>query len=213
MLIDLIFSQIGEDYTPSKSNIFIIFQKPKELIKFVIIGQDPYPQKGEATGRSFERELLIWDNVNESLQAILCSIHFNTHKEFIDFQDVLVKISKSDFLVLPPNVLFKNWESVKGVFLLNTSLTTKTGNKNAHRDIWMPFTKKIIAELTNHSEITWFLWGNEAQNLEPYINSNNIFKSTHPAYFSYITNSDSSKKVLNEFCNKSGINKILNFNN
>jgi len=210
-LLNSISRQIGQDFTPSNNNVFIIFQKPKESINFVIIGQDPYPQNGHATGRSFERELSSWNGVNESLQAILCSIYYNVKLEYLEFRDILNKIEQSEFSLLPPNSLFKNWETKNGVFLLNSSLTTKIGVKNAHKNIWEPFTRILIKELSVNSEITWFLWGSEAKSLEGQIRSGNVIKSDHPALFSYKTDSIASKEALTKFCNQSGLEKILNF--
>lgn len=50
--------QLDKDYlnleiTPLKSDIYAAFNYPLKDIKVVIIGQDPYPEKGVADGLAF----------------------------------------------------------------------------------------------------------------------------------------------------------------
>ena len=40
-------------YYPEKNNIFRVFKKPITDIKVVILGQEPYPNPGDAIGLSF----------------------------------------------------------------------------------------------------------------------------------------------------------------
>ena len=44
----------GDDYNPLPENVLRFCHIPVQDIKVVILGQDTYPQKGVATGRSFE---------------------------------------------------------------------------------------------------------------------------------------------------------------
>ncbi len=45
---------IGKSFTPTEENIFKAFKITKfKDIKVVILGQDPYPQRGVATGLAF----------------------------------------------------------------------------------------------------------------------------------------------------------------
>ena len=53
--IEKILSKLeNEEYYPSKENIFRAIQEvPPENVKVVIVGQDPYHEKGQANGFAF----------------------------------------------------------------------------------------------------------------------------------------------------------------
>ncbi|MFB0924596.1 MAG: uracil-DNA glycosylase family protein [Vicingaceae bacterium] len=187
-------SQIGNNFTPPKENIFKIFSMSIDKIRFVIVGQDPYPQSGHATGRSFERELKDWEGTNASLQAIFASIKYH---------------SKEKSQVLAPMDIFKKWEKEKGVFFLNKSLTTEIGVRNGHSEIWASFTNALTEYLSACAQVKWLLWGAEAQKLAPLIETKaSILKAIHPAAYSY-SDSEESKRRLHSFIEKSGISFIL----
>ena len=72
--------KIGSGVTPPASNIFKIFQKDLANCKVVILGQDPYPQLGVATGRAFEvGNISCWKQLkqNASLRNILKLLYKN----------------------------------------------------------------------------------------------------------------------------------------
>ena len=78
--LDLIWSKInnGKAYTPQRDKILRFLNLDVAKIKVVILGQDPYPQPGAATGRAFEvMGLRSWnDNFRQaSLRNIVRLIH------------------------------------------------------------------------------------------------------------------------------------------
>jgi uracil DNA glycosylase len=197
-------------FTPQMDNVFGIFKFSRINVKFVIIGQDPYPQAGHATGRSFEREIDDWRKANKSLQAILASIYFFENNEYKPIDQVLNEIDRGLFTVSKPRDIFKEWEAQHGVFFLNKSLTTEIGEKNAHVELWKPFTEELVKDLSKNHSIKWLLWGREAQELERFIeNKDSVISTIHPAAFGYV-DGDESEQRLNRFAKESGINLILN---
>jgi uracil-DNA glycosylase len=142
---------IGTNFTPSINTIFKIFKLPIENIRFVIIGQDPYPQNGIATGRSFEINEESWHYVNRSLEAILVSIYYYMTGELLDYCAVLNKINSSKWNILPPNQLFLELEKQSGCFFLNKSLTCQVGKANSHENIWRNFTNQLVKSLNSSS--------------------------------------------------------------
>ena len=68
----------GREYTPDPSNVLRFLSLDLFAVKVLILGQDPYPQKGRATGRAFEvGGLTSWMNPfeNASLRNIVRSIY------------------------------------------------------------------------------------------------------------------------------------------
>ena len=66
-----------ENYTPVKENVLRFLEIPLSEVKIIILGQDPYPQEGTATGRAFEvNNLNSWTSKfrNSSLKNILRSL-------------------------------------------------------------------------------------------------------------------------------------------
>jgi len=46
--------RIGSNYTPDTDKVMRFMRNDLSDMKVVILGQDPYPEKGRATGRAFE---------------------------------------------------------------------------------------------------------------------------------------------------------------
>ncbi len=186
---------INDDYTPATPDIFRFAKMNLEKIKYIILGEDPYPQPNVATGRAFEvNNINSWNNpINMSLANILKLIHKNTlclplAKSIKDVRD---DISTGRFDILPPDKLFKNWEQ-QGVLLLNTALTCKIKQSSSHTHIWQPFTQKLLALISKtNPAANWYLWGNKAIAMLPSKNTNTI-KSYHPS----ARNSSSPKSFL-----------------
>ena len=114
------------DFAPAKENIFKAFQLAPSSIKVVIVGQDPYPTAGDATGLAF--------SVNRS-ERLPKSLQ-NLFKEL-----------KSDVGIDRTNGDLSDWQS-QGVFLINRVLTVPIGGANGHKNLgWERFTETIIKYL------------------------------------------------------------------
>jgi len=206
----IIDNLIQGDVTPKREDIFKIFSMPISQIRFVIVGQDPYPQKGHATGRSFERDLENWESTNASLKAILASIYYHQKEHFLPIDSVLQELDATNWKVSPPSELFKKWEQEKGVFFLNKSLTTKLYVRNGHSDIWRSFVSELITFMSNTLDVIWLLWGNEAHKLSSLIKSeHSIVKAIHPAAYSYSGGNEAEQR-LKKFIASSGLDLICN---
>jgi uracil-DNA glycosylase len=203
---------IGDKFTPSIDDIFKIFKLPIQNIKFVIIGQDPYPQKGTATGRSFEINQDSWNYVNPSLEAILVSIYYHRKNELLSYCNIINKINSGEWNILPPNQLFSELENQSGCFFLNKSLTCIIGKKNTHEKIWHKFTKQLVSYVSITCSPHWLLWGDFSYKLAVCVmDEKAITRATHPAYFSYTSGAESEQRLF-DFALKSGLNRILTLN-
>lgn len=183
---------IGEElqFTPTSGLVFRFLRFDLEKLKVCILGQDPYPQPGAATGRAFEDNRVIsWHSTggNASLRNILKLLHkhnMNANK-VSKIVEIRKEITDSKFKILGPDMLFDHWEK-QGVLLLNTALTCEIGStkkSNSHSLIWAFLTKKLLKYIDNKkTDCSWFLWGKQAQEYSCLLkNPKKLYLSMHPS--------------------------------
>lgn len=186
--IENIEKLIGENINPEKENVLRFLNLDLQGIKVVILGQDPYPEKGRATGRAFEvGDLTDWNDKfrQVSLKNIVRLIYknYNNIDEYLDikkFSEIQKEIKTGKFNILQPNVLFKSWEE-QGVLLLNTYFTVECGKPGSHIKIWSNFSQELLKYISqNNKNISWFLWGKQAEEKSVFITSGKKYISRHP---------------------------------
>ena len=198
-----IYSFIKKEYEtktifPPKNLIFNAFSKtPWDKVKVVIIGQDPYPNPGDAMGLSF--------SVPKS-QRIPGSLN-NIYK-------CLERDKKLKF-VKPKHGDLSTWAE-QGVFLINATLTCECKKPNSHQKNsgWSKFTDFVIKQISiQKKNIVFLLWGNFAIAKSSLIDSNKhlIIKNIHPSPLAQ-SKGDFSKSEqfsqTNEYLEKKGIEPI-----
>lgn len=157
--------------TPNKEDVFKSFYLcPVKNLKIVFLGQDPYPQKGVATGILFgNNKDVTEDKLSPSLQIVKrACIDYTVPHSIVDFDNTL-----------------ETWAK-QGILMLNSSLTCEVNNVGSHVMLWRPFIASLLKKLSNnYPGIVYVLFGNTAQTFVPYINplSNNIIKVNHPAWY------------------------------
>lgn len=179
---------------PSIQNVFKAF----ELCKYkdcnaVFIGQDPYPQKGVATGILFGNNRNIPENkLSPSLEVIKeAAINYEIPHNCIIFDQTL-----------------ESWAK-QGILMINSALTCELNNIGSHVMVWRPFMTKFIKTMSEiNPGIIYVLFGKQAQTFKPYINSkiNHIIEVEHPAYFAR----NNTKMPKDLFSKISDLNKYLN---
>ena len=150
---------------PPKDEIFNAFKlTPFEIIKVVILGQDPYHGQGQAHGMCFS----VRDGckIPPSLRNIFKELH-------------------SDLgLPIPTNGNLTKWAQ-NGVFLLNTILTVEQKNPGVHKQKgWETFTDAAIQHISRHQEkVVFILWGAIAQRKKALIDLDKhlVLEAPHPA--------------------------------
>ena len=182
-LLKKIESQVFRNpYTPRVDRVLRFLEFPLNSARVIILGQDPYPQEGAATGRAFEvGNLSSWDQSfrNISLKNILRAVYKAYTGEIIKYSTLKEKI-KSEFPVLPPGELFTYWEK-QGVLLLNTSFTCEPGNPGSHRNLWKLFTARLLVFINERAgNAVWFLWGNHAIEASLPLKLKNYIALMHP---------------------------------
>lgn len=137
--------QAGKRIFPLKSDRFAAFSlTPLELVKVVILGQDPYHGAGQAHGLAFSVPQGV--KIPPSLR--------NIHKEIAT--DCGVRPSVSGNL--------DHWAR-QGVLLLNTSLSVEEGRAGSHARLgWEAVTDAAVAAVAAKPEpCVFLLWGAHAQ--------------------------------------------------
>ncbi|MDO5726032.1 MAG: uracil-DNA glycosylase [Tissierellia bacterium] len=179
---------------PPKELIFNAFNKTSyKDTKVLILGQDPYHQKGQANGLSF--------SVNRNIK-IPPSLR-NIYKELQT--DLNLKIPNHGDLT--------KWAE-QGVLLLNASLTVRDSSPQSHSKIgWYLFTDYVIEKLAQkESPMVFILWGNFARQKKNLINNDKhlILESAHPSPFAAHRGFFGSKPFskCNDFLNKNGLKEI-----
>ncbi|WP_282926773.1 uracil-DNA glycosylase [Helcococcus kunzii] len=150
------------DVYPKREDIFKAFELTDYSdVKIVILGQDPYHQRGQANGLAF--------SVNKGVK-MPPSLR-NIFKEI-----------KEDLGIVNTNTDLTNWTN-QGVLLLNTVLTVKDSKPKSYANTyWNKFTDKVISRVSEKGNIIFLLWGNDAINKSRLICENNyILTSTHPS--------------------------------
>lgn len=169
---------------PPEKDVFTAFELCDfDEVKVVVLGQDPYHQKGQAMGLGF--------SVHHSM-PIPKSLH-NIFKELEN--DCGIKNTTGDL---------SSWGS-QGVFLINTILTVEHGSPLSHKDKgWETFTNEMIHQLNKeHDFLIFVLWGKEARKKKTMISDRHrIIESSHPSPLSAYRGFNGSKPF-------SEINKAL----
>lgn len=182
----------GEQFTPSPNVALRFASLDLKQIRIAIIGKDPYPQAGIATGRSFEvNGVRSWFDpaINSSLKNMIKAIHkshFN-YDEGSSIAKVREDINQTVFPILPPNEAFSHWEE-QGVLFLNTAFTCRQGGfeeAGSHLSHWKKFFDLLLLHITKHNQdIKYFLWGDArkyAKHLQKHgVNEQLLYQSKHP---------------------------------
>lgn len=150
---------------PAKEDIFKALQQTCfNDLRVVIIGQDPYHDKGQANGLSFS----VKDTVAHppSLKNIFKELE----------SDLGIAIPKSGNL--------ERW-ATQGVLLLNATLTVAAHKPASHQKKgWETFTDAIISEISTHKNgVVFLLWGGFAKKKAKKIDvsKHHILSSGHPS--------------------------------
>lgn len=131
------------DYTPARGNVFKAFAmlEPNK-VKYLVIGQDPYPDESLATGVAF---LVPKNQTSESLERLRGTL----------------------FPPMEEESNLEQWSEDNGVLLINAALTfPKAGKSGDHLRYWRGFTRAVIRLLKKkRPEIEIIALGQKAANI------------------------------------------------
>lgn len=155
---------------PEQKDVFRAFNLCKYAdCKVIMIGQDPYPQKGVATGVLFGNKASTKEeDLSPSLKVI---------------KEACIDLHKPHNLITFDHTL-ESWAK-QGILMINSALTVEMNKIGSHTLLWRPFVSKLLHNFSEiNTGIIYVLFGSIAHTFKPYINKfNNIFEIEHPAYF------------------------------
>ena len=154
-------------YPPAADVFRALHACPLRDVKVVILGQDPYHQRGQAMGLCF--------SVHRG-QRVPPSLG-NIYKELRDDD------AAGGFAV-PAHGDLSAWAS-QGVLMLNTVLTVRDGEANSHKGRgWERLTDACIRTVSREREgVVFLLWGKQAQDKRALIDAgkHHVLTSAHPS--------------------------------
>ncbi len=130
---------------PAPQQVFAaLWRTPLSKVKVVLLGQDPYPTRGNANGLSFSVP---------AGRAIPASL-----------KNMLQVAEKDVGAKVPNNGVLVPWAD-QGVLLLNTVLTVREGQANSHKGKgWEQFTRAILEQVNQQDRrVVFFLLGKQAE--------------------------------------------------
>lgn len=150
---------------PPGKQIFSAFDHCKyEVLKVVIIGQDPYHGGGQANGLCFS----VADGITHPPSLINI------------FKEIETDINQP----YPQSGNLERWAD-QGVLLLNATLTVRAHQAGSHQNKgWETFTDAVIKTISNNKEqVVFLLWGGFAKKKSKLIDKNKhyILECGHPS--------------------------------
>lgn len=155
----------GAELAPGPADVFAAFRlTPLAGVKAVILGQDPYPRRGDAHGLAFS--FVGTGRTPPSLRVVLAEL-----------QD------PGDRPVPLPGDLTP-WAR-EGVLLLNTALTTIAGRSGVHLRLgWSRLADEAVAAVSaQRPSVAFLLWGEVARSRGVLIDRTKhaVIESGHPS--------------------------------
>ena len=178
-----------DKYYPEKDKVFRVFQMPFDKVRVVLLGQDPYPKKGQAIGLSFA----VGEDTMEpaSLRRIRSEIAREIGE---DGKGLLIH---SQYWNTDRWKTLDHWFH-QGVLLLNSALTVRAGEAGSHIGYWQWFARDLIRIISIYNNPVWIMWGSKAKAHIGYIHNyykwhkewkgdkySYILEADHPASESY----------------------------
>jgi uracil-DNA glycosylase len=156
----------GIQCVPEPANMFRVLQLAPSAVRIIIMGQDPYPTAGMATGLAFSNYVRVLSGkiVSTAYAPSLLNI---------------MEASKTQ-----DSTLFSWWG--QGVFLTNSLWSTTLGvsKDNAH-NFWNPFVLGVLQHICDvaPSKPSAMLWGANAQTFRTFLQEQGVecYEFHHPS--------------------------------
>ncbi|SFZ97489.1 Uracil-DNA glycosylase, family 1 [hydrothermal vent metagenome] len=195
------FLENDDDYFPSSANYLNAFRTlPKDKVKYILFGQDPYPRVESAGGYAFidekvekifsEKGLSKEVNKATSLRNFIKMALVARGDLVIEntSQEAISHIDKRE-LIDSIKELRENFEK-NGVLLLNTALIFSDKKSSLkHVKSWRPFMRVLLKELEADAP-KLILFGAHAKELKKNLNLENFetIEMEHPYNTTFISN-------------------------
>jgi uracil-DNA glycosylase len=191
----------GNGYFPTMPECFNAFTTlPKENVRYILFGQDPYPREQSATGYAFidgkvgslfgenglSRDVNRATSLRNFIKMALVAKGVLTIED--TSQEAIAQLGK-EALIQTAGQLKDNFER-SGVLLLNSALIfSAKSDSNKHIKMWQPFIRKVLQEMQT-SDPALILFGTHAKALGRmgYTEGYRDVTLEHPYNHTFITN-------------------------
>lgn len=187
------------DWLPGQENAFAAFSQPLEKMRYILLGESPYPRAISANGYAF------WDDSVENLwSATGLSKQVNRATSLRNFikmllvtegdlqedlsQEAIQQIDKAKYVQNASDFFTGMLE--RGFLLLNACLVYRADEVKYHAKQWRLFMKDLFQQLARiKPDIEFILFGAIAQQI-PETQLFSCVIAEHPYNISFITNKD-----------------------
>jgi len=196
-----LYLERGKGYFPTRNHYFNAFKAmPREKVRYILFGQDPYPREESATGYAF-----IDGKVSRVFSDSGLSKEVNRATSLRNFikmallargdltvgdtsQEAIARVDKSP-LIGSIGELRDHFEK-NGVLLLNTALIfSSKAESRRHIKAWQPFVEKLLEGMRD-IDPTLILFGTHAKALKKLkgIEKFQAIELEHPYNHTFVSN-------------------------
>jgi uracil-DNA glycosylase len=197
-----------DDYLPTEQRLFAAFALPIDKVRYVLVGEGPYPRADSATGVCFMDGAVgsLWCATGLSKSVNRATSLRNFMKMLLVADGQLDAVNTSGEAMAPVAQAASSNGSIEtlaelqdnlthhGFLLLNASLVFRPHVPPVQdAKAWLPFLQTVLAALAaHHPAPTLVLWGKIAEQLKRLPETANFPQaaSEHPYNLSFITNGE-----------------------
>lgn len=186
-------------WLPGLDKLFAAFGEPLDNLKYILLGESPYPRAQSANGYAFWDASVhgLWADKGLSKEVNRATSLRNLIKMLLhargDLQDDL---SQNAISALDKSVYWQTADDFfqslvrKGFLLLNASLVYSDGQVRFHARQWQPFIRSLFCQLAYHEpRLQLILLGRVAGQISEAAYFSCLI-AEHPYNLSFITNPD-----------------------
>jgi uracil-DNA glycosylase len=197
-----------DSWLPGIDNLFSAFRRNFQDMRYLLIGESPYPRKASANGISFYDAAVtnLWSDQGLSKQvnratsmrnimktALIAEKHLVKDKHGKITQQAIASVGKNSLIQTMPELFDKLHRA--GFLMLNATPVLHPTRKPAQEAVhWQGFLESVLGLIADNASqaITILLWGKIAGRLEMMNCCQNFEKIVceHPYNISFIDNPD-----------------------
>jgi uracil-DNA glycosylase len=187
------------NWLPGSQKLFAAFSEPLSDLRYILLGESPYPRQQSANGYAFWDGAVhnIWSAKGLSKEVNRATSLRNFIKMLLVARGDLVSDTSQDSIAALDKTQF--WQTADELFqalldknflLLNASLVYEENNIRFHAKNWQPFVTSILTQLlTRDKPVQLLLFGRIAAEI-PEASLFTCLIAPHPYNLSFITNPD-----------------------
>lgn len=169
-----------DDYLPNGDRLFAAFQQPLDKVRYVLVGEGPYPRAESATGVCFMDGAVgqLWCETGLS-KAVNRATSLRNFMKLLLIADGKLKAGETSGAAMVPVAEAASYDGTiqtlaelqdnltsQGFLLLNASLVFRTTVKPAvDARGWLPFLQTVLAAMAGRAP-KLILWGKIAEQIQ-----------------------------------------------